>query len=294
MPNARNTKLKAWVFTLNNHCDADVLLLRGLVDSGKATFLSFGREVGDSGTPHLQGFVIFINRLRLSGVKKVLPSAHWEAKSKRSSLTECITYTQKDGDFEEFGERPLGQGHRSDLLEIQRELKSGTPVSGIADTHFIQWVQYRRSFEAYADLQVQRRVCPPKVLVLEGATGVGKTRFAYEYGAREGGVWLSNDPTLQWFDGYRGQATAILDDFDGKGASFRQLLRITDRYPVDVAIKGSFTKWIPKTIFITTNTAVEEWFPTCDVAPLRRRVDWHYMGAGEYDFEQLMQRFALE
>lgn len=291
---SRTPKNKHWIFTLNNPTPAEMLLLRGYVASQHATYMSLGREVGDTGTRHIQGFISFTNRQRLTAVKKLLPRAHWEIKAKRSTLTEAIAYTQKDGDFEEIGDRPVSQGHRSDLLAIQSELQRGTTMSGIADQFFVQWVQYRRSFEAYAELQISRRTTPPKIIVLEGSTGVGKTRFAYEYGALNGGVWISNDPTLAWFDGYRQQQTAILDDFDGKGASYRQLLRITDRYPVDVPVKGSFTKWIPQTIFITTNVSIEEWFPEDNVAPLRRRVDWHFMGAGEYNFEELLTRFGLE
>ena len=56
---------------------------------------------------------------------------------------------------------------------------------------------------------------------------------------------------LQWFDNFIGQHTAIFDDFRIRGVSFNYLLRILDRYPIDVPVKGGFTYWNPREIVIT-------------------------------------------
>lgn len=294
-----NVKSKHWIWTLNNPTEAELAFLRSEGASmGEVEYLIFGHERGEGGTYHLQGYATFRNRKRLTTVKSWgLTRAHLEIK--RGSCKEASDYCKKDGEFEEFGALPRERGHRADLDAIQEKIKGGVSNAVIADEHFSQWVQYRKSFEAYRALQVERRAGPPQVIVLEGKTGVGKTRFATDIGLQSGGYWICNDPTLQWFDGYQGQPVAIIDDFDGRKVNYRFLLRLLDRYDLDVPIKGGYVAWVPRIIFLTTNTTIESWFPDVDVAPLRRRVRWEHirgyldpMTWEEY-FEQIKNKLSL-
>lgn len=231
---------------------------------------------------------MFPVRKRLSGCKKILARAHWEVKSKNSTLDEAIDYCSKDGDFESYGERPAGAG-RSDLLRVRDFIRNGGKSDVLADTHFALWVQYRRAFQAYESICRRREKVVPRVVALEGLTGVGKSRFAWEFGSKIGTVWFSSDPSLQWFDGYNGDSVAVLDDFDGKGVNYRFLLRLLDRYPLSVPVKGGFVDWNPDYIIITTNVFIEQWFPCEDISPLKRRVKWINM-EGEYNFEDIKRR----
>ena len=45
---------------------------------------------------------------------------------------------------------------------------------------------------------------------------------------------------LQWFDGYMGQKVVCFDDFRKDFCTFHELLRLLDRYPMDVPVK----RWI--------------------------------------------------
>lgn len=59
---------------------------------------SIGNEVGESGTPHLQGFVQFKNKMRpLESSALKAYKGHWE--KMRGTRREAINYTQKDGDY---------------------------------------------------------------------------------------------------------------------------------------------------------------------------------------------------
>lgn len=109
---------KSWIFTLNNHTsDEERLIIEKLSDPTLVEYGVFGRETGDSGTPHLQGFVHFLSNKRFAAVKRLLSNRiHLERKSSNSSYTEAANYCKKDGDFEEFGTLPVGQqGRRSDV-----------------------------------------------------------------------------------------------------------------------------------------------------------------------------------
>ena len=44
----------------------------------------------------------------------------------------------------------------------------------------------------------------------------------------------SNYDTLQWFDGYEGQLVAIVEDFRKDQCKFAMLLRVLDRYELNV------------------------------------------------------------
>lgn len=57
---------------------------------------------------------------------------------------------------------------------------------------------------------------------------------------------------MKWFDGFDGQEAAVIDDFRGDFCTFHFLLRLLDRYPLKVAIKGGFMEWTPSRIFITS------------------------------------------
>jgi len=96
------SRAKRWIFTLNNYTEDDIERLRGLHPE-HATYITFGYETAPTtGTPHLQGFVIFRERKRLSqakefiGVRAFCEMARGTAEANRE-------YCQKDGLFEEEG-----------------------------------------------------------------------------------------------------------------------------------------------------------------------------------------------
>lgn len=105
-------RVNRWVFTLNNYTDDEVAHIIEHLEPA-ATYLVFGREVGENGTPHLQGFVIFPRSYRFNAVKALVGARAFLAKA-RGTNEEATAYCKKDGEYEEFGDMPAGQGHRSD------------------------------------------------------------------------------------------------------------------------------------------------------------------------------------
>lgn len=81
-------------FTLNNYT----------VDEYNSITLGFegskyiiGKEVGDQGTPHLQGYVEFGKQVYFTTMKKWNERIHWERT--KGTREQNITYCSKDGDF---------------------------------------------------------------------------------------------------------------------------------------------------------------------------------------------------
>ncbi|AXH73216.1 MAG: putative viral replication protein [Demetevirus haddotis] len=113
-----------WCFTLNNWCADDVARLENLVESQVARYLVFGYETAPStGTPHLQGYVSFVDQLRITQVKAhVGERVHLEAA--RGTPQANKEYCTKSGVFFERGTMPVAQGSPQGKIDI-----------------FIQWVQ---------------------------------------------------------------------------------------------------------------------------------------------------------
>lgn len=74
---------KYWCATLNNYTqeEEDYIIGRCTLTpqpTPAITYAVIGREVGKTGTRHLQCYFEFSQRVRLSGLRKLLPRAHWE------------------------------------------------------------------------------------------------------------------------------------------------------------------------------------------------------------------------
>jgi len=112
-------KSRSWVFTRNNFTEADESLLKALMD--KSTALVYGREIGEKGTPHLQGFVQLKNVIKHSGLKKLLPSFWFEPKIEASTFASAWDYcrkgTQTKAEWLEFGVLGPNFGAGADVVQ---------------------------------------------------------------------------------------------------------------------------------------------------------------------------------
>jgi hypothetical protein len=114
-------RAKQWCFTLNNYTPLDLDRLSSPPPE-EVVYLIYGKEVGSSGTPHLQGTVCFQSRKRLNQVIQIIGQAHC---SVTRNLLQSIEYCKKEGDFLEYGEVPQGKGGRTDLEDFKTSVKDG-------------------------------------------------------------------------------------------------------------------------------------------------------------------------
>lgn len=213
--------------------------------------------------------------------------AHLE--TMRGTPEDSLSYcTKEDSNAFVFGTLPT-PGKRTDIHMAAERILAGASVRDLAQEtdSAVAVVKFHKGLTVLRSLAQPSRTEPPKVFWIFGPTGTGKTRCAFKSaralarldGKSESDIWISSGG-LRWFDGYDGQLVAIFDDFRSKHVtSFAFLLRLLDRYPVDVEFKGGFVKWVPKYIFITCPYDPDECFSTRkqhvpeDIAQLHRRIN---------------------
>lgn len=135
-------KAKQWCFTLNNYTPADLDNLSSPPQE-EVAYLIYGKEVGASGTPHLQGTVCFQSRKRLRQVIQIIGQAHC---SITRNLLQSIEYCKKEGDFFEFGNIPNQEsGKRTDIEAFKETVKKGvTCLKELRDRHSEICAKYPR------------------------------------------------------------------------------------------------------------------------------------------------------
>lgn len=154
-------RVKNWCFTLNNYTPADVDRLSTPIPG--VEYLIFGKEVGASGTPHLQGTVCFQSRKRMSQVIAVLGQCHC---SVTRSLLQSIEYCKKENDFTEWGTVPDvstrgNSGARTDLEAFKESVKAGvTDMVKLREQHSSVCAQYPRFVKEYVDDHIEQVTVP--------------------------------------------------------------------------------------------------------------------------------------
>lgn len=86
-----------WCFTLNNYTDNNISTVINYFNSLPKTIYIIGKEVGEQGTPHLQGYVELGKRKRFTELSKLNPKIHWE--KAKGTKSQNIDYCSKEGNI---------------------------------------------------------------------------------------------------------------------------------------------------------------------------------------------------
>lgn len=259
-------KYKGYCFTINNPGAFDVIDLEQLRNHCSLEYLVYGKEVGENGTPHLQGFVRFKSQVHFTAIKRLLTRAHIEAQ--KGSSQQAADYCKKDGDYTEYGELPVKENQKEKWARIIKYSENGE-YEKIKDEYPNVYFLY------YAKIMSLRR--PVTTINNEltnewwvGPTGTGKSSQLWRDFPDHFPKQLN-----KWWCGYNGEDTVALEEMNpDAGKYLAHYIKIwADRYPYSGEIKGGTLKKIrPTRIIILSNYSIEECFPNCnDQLPIKRR-----------------------
>lgn len=226
----------------------------------------YGKEVSDSGTPHLQGYIIFDQSLRFNKVKEVLGATRIHLEVKKGSPQQASDYCKKS-DQTPFQSGLLSYtGKRTDLHSVADAIMDGKSLKEVAEEYPTTFIKYARGIASYKFVLFSPAEWRDlTVTVLWGPTGTGKTKKAVTVDS----VFILTD---KWFCGYNGEKRLVIDEFYG-WLPWCSLLRICDGYKYQCETKGGkvWAEWTE--VVITSNKPPKFWYKCQhDISALLRRI----------------------
>lgn len=257
-------------FTFNNYTPETEAKLVAFLDA-ETTFYVYGHEVGEQGTPHLQGYMQLKKKQRPSAILKKLPvKLHLE--TAKGTAQQNINYcTKSDPAPVQHGECTV-KGQRSDLsVATEMIVKQKATIQQVMNEHPDVFVKYHKGLLAlHEGLQPKRDYNTKQVVLwIYGPAGTGKTRFAFdEFGPEN--VYVKDG--TKWWDGYSHQKCILVDDFDGTWP-FRNFLRFLDRYAFQGECKGGYLEINSPFIVVTCEFPPDHYWAANELAQVVRRLD---------------------
>lgn len=152
MSRTSKNRSRGFCFTISNYTDDDIARCMALYeDDPLVSYIIIGFEkCPRTGTPHIQGYIYYPNKITWRVMKDKLSPYHVEPQKAKFNVN-AYCYCMEDRDYYEMGNRPR-QGHRTDLEVIKHDILDGKSEKKIATEYFSQWCQYRRAFTEYRKL----------------------------------------------------------------------------------------------------------------------------------------------
>ena len=249
-------------------------------------YIAYGKETcPDTEREHYQAFTWLKKKKTLSGAIRLLhqwlPGAHIEMA--KGTLSQNEAYCSKEGELITWG-TPPEQGKRKDLEDLAAKIKDGeTTVSEVLDNDPMMIHKYGRTLQKIEDKRLRRTFRDWEMICewIYGETGSGKSRYAMEGFDPDTHYKYPYDG--DWWDGYTGQETVIIDEFRGQ-IPFSLLLQLMDRYPMSVRQRGKEPfPFLAKKIIITSCKKPEDVYNNVldnqeTIAQLHRRCTVRRMG----------------
>lgn len=247
-------RYRNFTFTHNNYQNTDI------EDSIECKYIAYSHEVGESGTPHLQGYVCFTNAKSHSAVIALLPGCHIE--NMKGTIDQNGAYISKSGaDVIERGVRPMTNDDKG-MAEITR----WNTIRDQARANKVHEIESKVQITHYHALKsIARDQAVPVAnlndvcgLFIYGPPGTGKTRAVVD-------MFPVHYEKLheKWWDYYNGEDVVFLDEFDGIDAKSigKYLKQWGDFKKFRAETKGGSMVIRPKMFIICSNYSLEELFP---------------------------------
>lgn len=215
----------------------------------------WGGKGDKDGKLHCQFAVAFRDQVRAPQARRIVGGVHgpfsgylepafsknvWDYVTKQASRVAAI-----DG----YGSLSDDQGHRSDLDVLYEHIANGMPLWDVM-SRFPK--QFMRNHAAVSKLCAMydkpRPYGPVDVEVWWGPTGTGKSHTAFHQYPE---AYRKTIPG-KWWEGYKGETVVVFEEFnpnEDKELRLPELLKILDKYPYQIEIKGSWCTALQELLF---------------------------------------------
>lgn len=257
------SRSRNWCFTINLSEDSDESwekydeIFQDWENKQCIKYCIMGFECGKKKERyHIQGYLDLHDAKTMSALKKYLNMKEIHLEQRMGTWNEAVNYCKKDNEFKFWGEENK-QGDRKDHRTIKDAFEDDrSTIKELVSDGIIKNMQQLSFAERIRGMFVEPEERIPEVYWFWGESGTGKTRTALSM-CPANDRWISGRD-LKWWQGYWGQKYVIIDDFRGDFCKFHELLRILDRYPFEVEIKGGSVALEATTIIITCPYRPEE------------------------------------
>lgn len=139
---------RSWCYTINNYTEEEKERLRSVPAKRHVC----GDEVGESGNPHLQGYIRFEKNQRFSWWKNQFPRAHVEVR--QGSEKQAADYCKKSGNvlwdigYDNDGQEKYGS-RAAETQAVIEEIEDGMKYGQIRARHKSFFFFYRSNVVSY-------------------------------------------------------------------------------------------------------------------------------------------------
>ncbi len=228
--------------TLNNYDEGDIKWLQNL----ECNVLTCSKEVGETGTEHLQFSVTFKRTYSMAALKKLHPRVHWEFQECTQDNNYC---RKRDSELVIDRDERKKKGSRTDIADIKQIVRDTLSMAAVVEAATsVQAVQMASYWLKYNE---PKRPIDPTGIEIHwryGSSGEGKTRWVWE----KHGLSVFTPTTYKWWEGYDGHKIVLIDEFRANWCTFGELLKLTDIYPYTVETKYGSRQIQATTFYITS------------------------------------------
>lgn len=267
-------------------------VLREVAISQHITYCVGQAEICPStGRLHIQGYLECKERWTFHRVKRdvfeqympnaCIAAARGTASQNRSYCTKPesrVPGTEPVEIGDALGDAGDTHGAGRALDRVFADIRAGFSMEEIIEKYgFGMFVRHERALKSAMCIWGRRRGVMPKIILLIGPSGSGKSRWVQREFPNRYRMTFGNGGNAAWFDGYNGEDVIELSEFRGQ-LQLAFMLDLLDRYELKVQTKGGTVQCVASTIVITSNDEPSEWYKSMEdrdekLKPLLRRIE---------------------
>lgn len=289
---SKGTKAKHWAVTINNYVDDDISKFEDIKKF--ASYWIYAKEIGSSGTRHLQCVICGNKQITLPTLRRWFPRNLFAVPVyKDSTPQQAAEYCKKDGAFTEYGMCPESRNKHggdatSDLWDVTKELAQEGKLDQISPKIYI--THYRN----LKQIKFDSNSTPPEITKTCGVWIYGPTRIGKSTRARKEYPDFYEKMINKWWDDYDGEENVLIEDIDPTHDFMALFLkRYMDRFPFRVEVKNHTQMIRPKKIVVTSQYHPMEIFKERDAEAIVARCKMiHMQQLEEVDKTETTKRYV--